>query len=58
MQHFGGRFAMTLRIEETPSFINDWEQGYENWRWSKYLQKVMKKANSESSDMRGVVATD
>jgi hypothetical protein len=29
-----------------------------NWRWSKYLQKGMKNANSESSDMRAVVATD
>ncbi len=50
---------MTLGIEETPSLINDWKLGYEQLAMEQVcLQKIMKKANSESSDMREVVATD
>jgi hypothetical protein len=48
---------MILEIEATPSLIIDRGLGYENWGWSKYLQKGMKKNNSEFSDMGGVVAT-
>lgn len=42
MQRFGGRFAMTLGIEETPSLINDWKLGYK--------QLAMEQVSAESNE--------